>query len=211
MIQNYKNIIENSINGIPVNKFDSESIFKFIDFLLSKNNELNLVSRKLTLNEIINDHIIDCLAGFTYFKPYSTITDLGSGGGFPGIILALIFHEKKIILVEKSPKKFQFLNETKKLLKINNVELHNGLVEELKINSEVVTCRAFKDIKTIIDMTKKFYDNKGIYILYKAKMEKIEDELNITKQKYNLNYTINKLDMIKEKERHIVVISKKNN
>jgi len=211
MTQHYKIIIENSVNAFFENKINLESIEKFTDFLLAKNLELNLISRKLTINEIINDHILDCIAGFRYFYPYPTITDLGSGGGFPGILLAIVFPEKKITLVEKSPKKFQFLNDAAKLMNLENISLINDLAEKANIKSDVVTCRAFKDIKTIIEMTKKFFDNSGIYILYKAKIEKINEEINMAKSKFKINYDIKKLDFIKDKERNIVIITKKTN
>ena len=185
-----------------------EIIKKFLLFLLDKNTDMNLISRKLTFNEIIYDHIFDCLVCNQYFKKYSSITDLGSGGGFPGLLLAIIFPEKKIYLIEKSIKKANFLKETVELLNLKNVTIINDLVNEQKIRSEVITCRAFKDINTILSQTKDFFVTGGVYILYKGKSEMIKDELLSTKEQFKIKVSINKINKIKGKERHIIIIKK---
>ena len=90
--------------------FENE-IYNYLKLLIQKNLELNLISRKLDLKTIIVEHIYDSLSGFKYFEKYASITDLGSGGGFPGILLGIVFKEKKIVLIEKSPKKVIFLKD----------------------------------------------------------------------------------------------------
>jgi 16S rRNA (guanine527-N7)-methyltransferase len=208
MNPNYKDKIERLVKEYTENINSLEKIIAFTEYLLLKNNELNLVSRKLSMDDLITDHIEDSLSGCKYFRDYSSITDLGSGGGFPGIILAVIFPEKKITLVEKSPKKSQFLNDTVKHLGLKNVTVKNELLESIKIKEGAVTCRAFKEIPVILDMTKVFFNNRGLYILYKGKLEKINEEILTAGEKYKFVYKIDKVDAFKEKERHIVLINK---
>lgn len=180
----------------------------FLTLLMNKNLEMNLISRKLKINEIIYDHFFDCLSCWDFFKDYSSITDLGSGGGLPGILLSIIFPKKKITLIEKSIKKIQFLKEAINQLNLKNTNVINGLVNEQKIETEVVTCRAFKDINTMLTYTNKFLNKNGTYILYKGKLEIIKKELLIAEKKFKINSKIHKINKIKEKERHIVIIKK---
>ena len=84
----------------------------------------------------------------------------------------------------------------------------NGLVNEQKITSEVITCRAFKDINTILSFTKNFLNNNGTYILYKGKMDTIKKELSIAEKQFKINSKIYKINKINEKERHVVIINK---
>jgi len=185
-----------------------DQVIRYLDFLIKKNLELNLISRKLDINTIINDHIFDCLIGQKYFTAYDSITDLGSGGGLPGILLAIIFPRKKIILIDKSPKKCIFLNKAVDYLRINNAVVINNEITKHKIISDVVTCRAFKPVNVIIQMTENFFNNNGTYVLYKGRKDKIDEELAITRKKYNLNTAFYKINEIEDKERHIVVLTR---
>lgn len=185
-----------------------ENLEKYIYFLLLKNKELNLMSRKLEITTIINDHIYDCLAAAGYFKDYSTITDIGTGGGLPGILLAIIFPGKKITLVEKSPKKAQFLNQVTEYIGLTNVTIHNVLVNEHEYDSEIITCRAFKPINVILDLTPHFFKQGKKYILYKGKKTKILEEIRAAK-KFKFTYEISQLTEFQDKERHIVILQKK--
>ena len=176
---------------------------------MKKNLELNLISRKLSLDEIISDHIIDSLTGYDFLKSFPSITDLGSGSGLPGIIIGIIFPDKKITLIEKSPKKCIFLDEAVRHLNLNNISINNALVEEIKIESTAAACRAFKEINDIIGLTRSFFKNKGTYILYKGKPDRINEEIEAAKKNYKMDYTINRIDINKEKERNIVIIKEK--
>lgn len=177
----------------------------YIDLLILKNNEMNLFSRKITKDFLLKDHIEDCLLPYNYFTSYKSITDLGTGGGLPGILLAIIFPEKDIILIEKSPKKIEFLKDTVKKLNLKNVQIILNEVVNTDIITEAVTCRAFKSIYEIINFTKKFFNMNGTYILYKGRRKKIIEELNECKN-LNMQTFIYKIDNDFGKERHIVII-----
>ena len=205
-LDNYRQILKTKLTEITGNSEHIAKLINYIKLLLEKNQELNLISRQLTIEEIISSHIIDCLVGYKYFLEYESITDIGSGSGMPGIILAILLPDKKFTLIEKSPKKSNFLNEIKLKIDLKNVNIINDLVSEKMIKTHVVTCRAFKDINTILTLSRNFLKNKGIYILYKAKADKIDEELLIAKKQFKFEALIHKIDEIKEKERHIVII-----
>src|SRR5690349_4251309 len=82
----------------------------YLDLLWSANEELNLISRQMTFDELIDNHVIDCLLPISQFpKPVKVAADFGSGGGLPAVIYAIQFPETKFRLFEKSPKKQEFL------------------------------------------------------------------------------------------------------
>lgn len=208
-----KNLLNKSLKLVKINQNNDEiknKIQEYLYFLLKKNIELNLISRKLTTKQIIVDHIYDCTIAFNFFSQYKSICDLGTGAGLPGILLAIFFPDKSIKLIEKSHKKVDFLKECIKTLELKNVEIIEDLVENVEITYEVITCRAFKSILEILTLTKKFFYSGGSYILYKGKLEKIKEELKKSTERYKFEYNIYKLEDFKEKERHIVVVKNLN-
>ncbi|MBR2316409.1 MAG: 16S rRNA (guanine(527)-N(7))-methyltransferase RsmG [Spirochaetales bacterium] len=182
----------------------------FLDFLAEKNQELNVISRKLPIETIILEHLYDCIGGFEYFKPFSVITDLGSGGGFPGLLLGIAFPDKIVNLVEKSPKKTAYLNEAVKTLGLKNVRVHSCLVNDFHEKTDVFTCRAFKSTEQIIQMTMPYFKKGTPYLLFKGRKETIDMELSQIK---GLKY-ITKLEKIcpeiKDKERYLLFLQNQN-
>jgi len=203
---------ENLLKKITVdslgNDIKLDKISAFLTYLIDKNIELNLISRKLNLNDIIIDHIFDCMIGFKYFNEFDSICDIGSGGGLPGLLLAIVYDKKKIKLVEKSSKKVNFLKDAAKFLNLKNTEIIEGLVEKQNINTEVITCRAFKSVREILQMTKRYFNSNGKYLLYKAKIDKINEEIKDAKIEFFINFDIIKFSEIIDKERHIILLNK---
>jgi 16S rRNA (guanine527-N7)-methyltransferase len=181
-------------------------IFEYLKFLLIKNDELNLISRKLEIETVIIEHIYDCLSCVKYFEKFKSITDIGTGGGFPGILLGIVFPDKKIELIEKSPKKVHFLEDAIVHLKLENVCVSLNLVSEENIITSAITCRGFKSIPEILEMTQKFFFNNGKYVLYKGRRENIDEELLISRKKYKFSAEIIRVAEIIDKERHVVLL-----
>lgn len=132
--------------------FTEKQIIKadaYIDQILKWNKTRNLVSRKLTKNDLA-EHFLDCAALQKLLKTGSVI-DLGSGPGFPGICLAIIDPKRKITLVDSNRKKTTFLTHVKNELELNSVIVRNERVEHInRINDENIVCRAFKDPEEIV-------------------------------------------------------------
>ena len=188
----------------------SDNFGAFLDFLAEKNQELNVISRKLPMETIILEHLYDCVGGFEYFKPFSVISDLGSGGGFPGLLLGIAFPDKIVHLVEKSPKKTAYLNDAVKTLGLKNIRVHSCLVNDFKEATDVFTCRAFKSVAEIVQMTMPYFKKGTPYLLFKGRKETIDMELSQIK---GLKYTttLEKIcPEIKEKERYLLFLQKEN-
>lgn len=95
------------------------------------------VNRQMNLTRIIEPreaaikHVLDSLLPWRLFENYKVIADIGSGPGFPGIPLALVFPAKRILLIESIGKKAKFLSDTVLDLGVQNVEVHNGRAEDI--------------------------------------------------------------------------------
>lgn len=178
----------------------------YIDFLWQSNDELNLISRKMTFEELIDNHVVDCLLGLKKIPTdLKSIADFGSGGGLPSIIYALHFKNVQFHLFEKSRKKQEFLTHCKKFAP--NINIQGEITNDLK-NIDLVTARAFKPIDVILDISRSYYKNGGKYFLLKARLDKINEELTDARKKFkDLKIQIVPLKSpVLEVERNLVLI-----
>lgn len=178
----------------------------YVDLLWASNEELNLISRKMTFEELIDNHVIDCLLPLKQFpKNVKAAADFGSGGGLPGVVYAIQFAGIPYHLYEKSPLKQEFLTRCKAMAP--NLQIHGEIPKDLP-GIDVVTARAFKPIDVILDISRNYYKNKGKYFLLKGRREKIEEELILSRKKFkDLQAIIEPLKSpILEVERHLVLI-----
>ena len=135
--------------------------------LLENNRKLNLIG-KSTENIIKTRHILDSAQVIDFINKNSKIcADLGTGAGFPGIVLSILFRERKypirVDLYEKSPKKCQFLFKVVKELDLNVSVLEKNVFEQKNLEADTIVARAFKPIQSIFEIvTKNFKDFKNL-------------------------------------------------
>jgi 16S rRNA (guanine527-N7)-methyltransferase len=178
----------------------------YIDLLWSSNEDLNLISRQMKFEELIDNHIIDCLLPLKQFPgQIQTAADFGSGGGLPAVVYAIQFPNIKFQLFEKSPKKQEFLNRCKAIAP--NLEIHGEIPKDLA-GIDLVTARGFKPIEVILEFSRSYYKAKGKYFLLKARREKIDEEIALARKKFkDLQVQIETLKSpVLEVERHLVLI-----
>jgi 16S rRNA (guanine527-N7)-methyltransferase len=201
-------LIKSAVSGLDISDGKVDKIADYTEFVLEKNQSLNLMSRQLDVNTVVSEHIYDCLAPWNMFKKFSSVTDLGTGAGMPGILLAILLPETKIVLIEKSIKKSMFLHEVVEFLGLKNILIENKTVPEVVIKTEVITCRAFKPLMEILSMTKSYFNGGGKYVLYKGRMDKITEEISEANSKFKFKYEIIKTAPGIEKERHVILLNK---
>lgn len=179
---------------------------QYIDLLWASNEELNLISRKMTFEELIDNHVIDCLLPLAQFPTgLETVADFGSGGGLPGVLYAIQFPDTTFQLFEKSKLKQDFLNKCKTIAP--NLVINGDIPPNLN-KIELVVARAFKPLDVILDMSRTYYAKSGKYFLLKARQEKIDEELLLARKKFKeLKCIIVPLKSpVLEVERHLVLI-----
>ncbi|QXP73365.1 16S rRNA (guanine(527)-N(7))-methyltransferase RsmG [Tenacibaculum sp. HL-MS23] len=119
------------------------------------NLKINVVSRK-DIDELYLRHVLHSLgiAKVMQFKPGSKVMDVGTGGGFPGIPLAILFPETQFHLVDSIGKKIKVVNEVAEGLGLQNVKTTNGRVEEVKDTYDFIVSRAVAQMETFVGWTK---------------------------------------------------------
>ena len=161
----------------------------YVDFLLSYNEKVNLVSKQST-SETINVLISESLLLKTYIST-SFVIDAGSGGGLLGIPLALSFPEKKVVLTETVQKKVKFLKLALEELALKNVMVWAGSIQEYmqrfkKIDGTLIS-RGFPRIDILADYVFKQTIRELILITASLKINKIQNKVaNIQKNSYNI-------------------------
>ncbi|MFT6064299.1 MAG: 16S rRNA (guanine527-N7)-methyltransferase [Paraglaciecola sp.] len=119
------------------------------------NLKINVVSRK-DIDELYLRHVLHSLgiAKVVQFKPGTKVLDVGTGGGFPGIPLAILFPETKFHLVDSIGKKIKVVDEVVAGLGLENVKTTNGRVEELKGTYDFIVSRAVAHMETFVRWNK---------------------------------------------------------
>ena len=180
LLQSNLRFSESSINKLKI----------FVKLVIDANKEYNFIS-KSTEGMIWHRHVLDSaqLVKFINFKKGS-LADLGSGAGFPGLVLAIFnsnldFHVK---LYEKSPVKSSFLRKISAELDLN-VKIFSNIYDN-KIESEYIVCRAFKKLGTIMHVSREIAKKPHKLIILKG--QNAQEEVNNAFQKHNYPYKLEK-------------------
>ena len=193
------NILQNQLH------FSSKSIEKlqiFTNALMNANKKHNFISKKTEI-DIWHRHILDS-AQLVKFLDFSkgSLSDLGSGAGFPGLVLA-IFNENKdfhVKLYEKSPVKRAFLEEISKILSIK-VAIRGNIYKET-IDSDYVVSRAFKKMEAIIQFSREIVKKSHKIIVLKGQNAQEDLKKAFNKEKYDYKLE----DSITNKDSKIIIV-----
>ena len=140
-------------------------------------------------SEIITKHFFDSLSVNGFIQNSQRILDVGTGAGFPGLILALFNPDKSFVLVDGVSKKISFLQEMIGKLNLKNVMAVHIKVEEYKVTEQfdIIISRAFAEIKKMIKLTKHLIKVNGKFIAMKGPDVMNElDDLNLTFVNYDV-------------------------
>ena len=159
----------------------------FISMLQKKNEEINIISKETAKNDVIRERHISDTAQIIEFVDLNNniITDIGSGGGMPGIIISIMLknmkNTAKVHLYEKSHHKSSFLRKVSRDLKLNTEVIQENIFETQNLESGTIMARAFKPLPIVLELVYKNFSNYKNLILFMGKNgEKIlEDTLKI--------------------------------
>jgi 16S rRNA (guanine527-N7)-methyltransferase len=198
--------VEFFIEKFNVSRETIEKLNKYKDFLLSGNKSLNLIG-KTTENQIFTRHFADSAQIYDLIEDKSEIVDLGSGAGFPGVILKILMDDNKIAgnitLIDKSPKKCKFLQDLSDKLGLT-LKIVNLKIENFKFNKiSTIVSRAFKKTVDTIDILLKNNDKIRNIILIKGKT--YQQEIEEAKKKYT--FDVEKFRSITSDDSYILKIS----
>ena len=189
------NVILNSYSRIPnlnVSRETCNELESLISMIQVKNKEINIISKKIfEKKEIRERHIIDSAQIIDIVDLNSnTTSDLGTGGGMPGLIIAIVMkklkNNMKINLYEKSYHKCVFLKEVSKKLELNTKVIQKDIFKVKDIETGTIMSRAFKPMPVILDLVNEnFKKYKNIIFFMGANGRKI---LNSTLKEWDLDY-----------------------
>ena len=155
----------------------------FISMLQQGNDEINIISKETAKNEIIRERHISDSAQVVEFIDLNSdiITDIGSGGGMPGIVISIIIKNQKnsgkVHLYEKSHHKSSFLRKISRDLKLNTKVMQKNVFEVQNLESGTIMARAFKPLPIILDLIyKNFSSYKNLIVFMGKNGEKVLEE-----------------------------------
>ena len=189
------NVILNSyskISNLNVSRETCNDLESLISMIQEKNKEINIISKKIYKKEAIRErHILDSAQIIDFVDLNSnTTSDLGTGGGMPGLIVAIVMkkikHSMKVNLYEKSHHKCVFLKEVSKKLNLNTEIIYKDIFTLKNIETGTIMSRAFKPMPVILDLVNRnFRKYKNIIFFMGSKGRKI---LNDALQEWELDY-----------------------
>ena len=178
ILNSYSKILNFNVSRETCNELES-----LISMIQEKNTEINLISREIYEKEQIRErHIIDSaqIVDFVDLN-YNTTSDLGTGGGMPGLIIAIVMkkikNDMKINLYEKSYHKCAFLKEVSKKLNLNTDVIQKDIFKLKNIETGTIMTRAFKPMPVILDLVNEnFKSYKNIIMFMGSTGRKILNE-----------------------------------
>ncbi|WP_022851403.1 16S rRNA (guanine(527)-N(7))-methyltransferase RsmG [Limisalsivibrio acetivorans] len=129
-----------------------------------------------TREDFYKKHLLDSILLFSdSFYPAGNIADIGSGGGFPGIVIAIVYPETEVTLIDSIGKKCRFLQDAVEQLGLSNVTVINDRAENIKVKFDMITARGVAPVKDMLKWTFALTMENTVMVLYKG--EKLEQEL----------------------------------
>ena len=178
---------------VPDNFFHNVQKYKEHLFKWNKIHNLTGARDEATLD----DFIFDALFPLSFLPPVKSLLDIGTGAGFPGMILAFGLPNTKVTLVEPLTKRASFLQFIKADLELDNVHVVKKRVENMESEIfELITSRAVTDTKMLLELSKNFRNEESKLLFYKG--EKVFDEVEETQ---GMPYKI-----IERKKRHYLLL-----
>jgi len=185
---------------------DKEKLFIDADIILSLEhfasllhewNQIHNLTGAKTI-EAIYLNIIDSLYPLSFIQKPKTLLDVGTGAGFPGLVLAIALPQTQVVLAEPLKKRVSFLKYAKIDLELKNLEVQGKHVENIEHEAfEMITSRAVTNTRLLLDLTRKLSNSSTEYLFYKG--SRVFDELEDIQ--HQLNY-----DIVQKNQRNYLYI-----
>lgn len=159
--------------GIKLTKDQENKLEKFYNLLIEWNEKINL-TRITTKEEVYLKHFYDSLtlSKVVNLNNINTLCDVGTGAGFPGIVLKIVYPNIKITLLDSLRKRVNYLNEIIQILELENIQAIHTRGEDYHEEFDLVTSRAVANIEKLVKFTMHLVKKDGIFVAMKGDIEK---------------------------------------
>ena len=198
--------------GIELTKEQQNQLNQFYHLMIEWNEKINL-TRITEEQDVYLKHFYDSLTlnKAVNLKKINTLCDVGTGAGFPGVVLKIVFPNIEVTLIDSLQKRVNYLNEVIKQLNLKGITAIHSRGEDFKGKFDVVTSRAVANIEKLVDYTMHLVSKEGIFVAMKGN---IEEELTTqVRQKLERKYKFEKIETftlpIEESKRSLIVMRNK--
>ena len=197
--------------GIVLNEKQKSQLEEFYNILIEENKKINL-TRILEKEDVYLKHFYDSLTivKVVDFSKINTLCDVGSGAGFPGIVLKIVFPNLKVVLIDSLQKRVNYLNRTIESLGLENIKAIHTRSEDYKETFDLVVARAVARLDKLINWCSHLIGKNQLFVAMKAN---VDDELvgiDKTLTKNNcLVENIEKFNLPKENSNRALVLIRK--
>lgn len=180
----WKTLVKSGLDsyGLNIEENEAELLFAHSAEMLKWNRTTNLTSIK-TPEEVALKHVVDSCIPAKYCRDISTLLDIGTGAGFPGIPLKILLPDLRVTLVETVRKKVSFLKHVIRLTGLKGIEAVQGRAEKLSHEPDycgrydAVICRAFTALDSFVNMAVPYIKEDGVIFAMKGRDAEQESEL----------------------------------
>ena len=201
----------NELN-IEVTEEKLNKLEKFYELLIDWNNKINL-TRIVEKEEVYLKHFYDSLTIVKEvdLNKVETLCDVGTGAGFPGIVLKIFYPHLKITLVDSLLKRVNYLNTIIKDLELNNIVAIHARGEDVKEKFDIVTSRAVANIEKLVVYTMHLVNKNGRLVALKGDIDKeLTDDVKRKLERKYIIEKINKFELpIENSKRSLVILKNK--
>jgi len=195
--------------GLDLSEAQQSKLLDFLDLLLKWNRVYNLTAITDHRSGVVR-HLLDSLAIAPYIEG-ERLLDVGSGGGLPGIPLAIVYPNKEFTLLDSNSKKTRFLVQAKGELGLDNLNVVHSRIEEFSPERpfDMILSRAFASLKDIVTLTGRLLADEGRVMAMKGQID--ATELAEIPQGYQIEQRVElAVPGLKQEQRHLLVIGRDN-
>ena len=196
--------------GIELDETKLNKLNKFYELLIEWNEKINL-TRIVEKEDVYLKHFYDSLtiAKVVDLSKKETLCDVGTGAGFPGVVLKIVYPNLKITLVDSLLKRVNYLNTIIEELELDNIHATHSRGEDFKEKFDVVTARAVANIEKLLGYTMHLVNDNGLLVAMKGNIDEelSESVINKINKKYKI-IEINKFLLPKENSNRSLIVIK---
>ena len=207
MKEYFNNILQKS--EIEISEEKKENLLNYLELLYEKNQVMNLTAIR-DKEGMLEKHFVDALFLTKVINDNEkSFIDVGTGAGFPGLVLAIFYPEKQFLLVDSVRKKIEFINEVIEKLQLTNVktsfERAEELIKDKREQFDVALCRGVANLRIILEYMIPFIKVDGRFLPQKLNLNEVEESKNALKELKAEIRKIHKFNLPESKDERIIL------